>query len=54
MYTCICTWVTLLDSRQLTGHCKLAVIEKIHIIILKKKENSFEIPIVAQSVKNLT
>ena len=39
MYTCMCDWVTLLDSRNLTEHCKPAIMEKIKIIKLKKEKN---------------
>ena len=28
MYTRICNWVTLLYTRKLTEHCKLAIMEK--------------------------
>ena len=35
MYACI--GVTLLYSRKLTEHCKPAILEKIKIIILKKR-----------------
>ena len=28
MYTCMCNWVTMLYSRKLTEHCKLAIIKK--------------------------
>ena len=38
MYTCMCDWVTLLCSRKLTEHFKPAIMEKIKIIILKKKK----------------
>ena len=41
MYTCICNWVTLLYSRELTEHYKPAIMEKIKITInvkIKKKE----------------
>ena len=37
MYTCMCDWVTLLYSRKLTEHCKPAIMEKIKIIIKRKK-----------------
>jgi len=37
MYTCMCNWVTMLYSRKLTEHCKLAIMER-KIIILKKKK----------------
>jgi len=37
MCTCMCDWVTLLCSRKLTEHCKLAIMEKIKIIINEKK-----------------
>ena len=33
----MCDWVTLLYSRKLTEHCKPVVMEKIKIIIKKKK-----------------
>ena len=39
MYICMCDWVTLLNSRKLTGHCKSAIMEKIKII--KKIDFSF-------------
>ena len=35
----MCNWVTLLYSRKLTEHCKPAIMEKIKIIIKKKKKN---------------
>ena len=28
MYTCVCKWVTMLYSRKLTEHCKLAIMGK--------------------------
>ena len=37
MCTCMCDWVTLLYGRKLTKHCKSAIMEKIKIIIKKKK-----------------
>ena len=40
MYTCMCNWVILQDSRKLTEHCKPAILEKIKIIIEK---NSWEL-----------
>ena len=30
MYTCMCNWVTMLNSRKLTEHCKPAIMEKNH------------------------
>ena len=39
-HVCICDWVTLLDSRKLTEHCKPAVMEKINIIFLKRNNLS--------------
>ena len=41
MYTCMCDWVTLLYSGELTEHCKPAIMEKIKIIIkfLKRRVN---------------
>ena len=36
MYTCMCNWVTMLNSRKLTEHCKPAIME-IKIIIKKIK-----------------
>ena len=39
-YMCMCDWVTLLYSRKLTEHCKLAIMEKIKIIIKKKNQSS--------------
>ena len=33
----MCDWVTLLYSKELTEHCKLAIMEKIKIIIKKKE-----------------
>ena len=38
MYACMCNWVTLLCSRKLREHSKPAMMEKIKIIIKKKKE----------------
>ena len=38
MYTCMCAWVTLLDSGETTEHCKPAIREKIKIIIKKRTE----------------
>ena len=32
----MCNWVTLLYSRKLTEHCKLAIMEKIKIIMKKR------------------
>ena len=32
MYTCMCTWITMLYSRKLTEHCKPAIMEKNKII----------------------
>ena len=32
MYICVCDWITLLYSRKLTEHHKLATTEKIKII----------------------
>ena len=32
----MCNWVTMLYSRELTEHCKLAIMKKINIIIYKK------------------
>ena len=37
MYTCMCDWVNLLDSRKLTEHYKPTIMEKIEIIKKKKK-----------------
>ena len=37
VYICMCDWVSLLYCRKLTEHCKLAVMEKIKITILKKE-----------------
>ena len=37
MHTCMCDWVPLLCSRKLTQHCKPTIMEKIKIIIKKKK-----------------
>ena len=37
-YTCMCDWVTLLYSGKLTEDCKLAIMEKIKIIVTLKKE----------------
>ena len=36
IYICMCDWVTLLYSRNLTEHCKPAIMEKLKII--KKEE----------------
>ena len=36
MYTCVCEWVTLLDSRKLAEHFKPDIMEKIKIIIINK------------------
>ena len=38
MCTCMCDWVTLPCSRKLTVHCKSAIMEKIKIIVKKKKK----------------
>ena len=38
MYVCVTDWVTLLYSRQLTEHCKPAMMEKIKIILKKSKK----------------
>ena len=35
IYTCMCNWVTMLYSRKLTEHCKLAIMKKNYIY--KKK-----------------
>ena len=40
MYICMCDWVTLLCSRNLTEHCKSAKMEKIKIIIKQTKKKS--------------
>ena len=40
----MCDWVTLLYSRKLTEHCKLAMMEKIKII---KKKDLLWVPVVA-------
>ena len=37
----MCDCVTMLHSRKLTEHCKPAIMEKIKIIIYKKKECVF-------------
>ena len=37
MYTCMCDWVTLLYNIKLTEHCKSAIMEKIKIIVKKRK-----------------
>ena len=36
-YTCMCDWVTSRCSRKLTEHCKSVIMEKIQIIIKKRK-----------------
>ena len=36
----MCNWVTLLYIRKLTGHCKPAIMEKIKMIIKKRKKES--------------
>ena len=36
VYVCVCDWVTLLHSRNLTEHCKPAVMEKNKNHFLKK------------------
>ena len=38
MYTCMYNGVTILYSRKLTEHSKPAIMEKIEIIIKKKKK----------------
>ena len=38
--TCVCDWVTLLCPRKLTEHWKPATLEKIKIIIKKRKRKS--------------
>ena len=38
MYTRMCAWVTLLDSRNLTEHGKQAMVEKINIILEKETQ----------------
>ena len=38
MYICTCDWISLLYSRKLTEHYKPAMMEKIKVIIHKKKE----------------
>ena len=35
--TGVCKWVSMLYSRKFTEYCKLAIMQKIKIIILKKK-----------------
>ena len=40
MYTCMCDGVTLLCSRKSTEHRKPAMMEKIKIIIKKKRRRS--------------
>ena len=51
MYICMCDWVTLLYSRNLTEYCKPAIMEKIKIIkkinytsIKKKKAEKNDVP----------
>ena len=51
MYICMCDWVTLLYSRKLTEHCKLAIMGK-KIIIHKK--TTIGVPVVAQWLMNQT
>ena len=44
MYTCMCNWVTMLYSRKLTEHSKLAIMEKNKNRYIKKgKENIFHV-----------
>ena len=38
MYTCMCNWITLLNSRKLPQHCKPAIMEKMKIIINEKRK----------------
>ena len=42
MYICVCDWVTLLYSTKLIEPCKPAIMEKIKIIINKKKEPLYD------------
>ena len=40
---CMCDWVTLLYSRKLTEHSKPTIMEKIKIILKKKRNKTIEI-----------